>query len=408
MLFINPFIDLLTSLCIHVFHPTITIGIIIRMLFIILCIYYLCFISEKKKINKKYVIILLIYSMLFAVFIYFISGISSVFYNLKELTKVFYFPIILLTYYQLLRYGKLYIKNRQLIQILCIYLVLLFVPFITNTGFNSYAYSKKGEAGWFYSANEIGAILSLLFPFLFLYLRKNYKKISSLLLIAICLICIFSLGTKVPILSLFIFLISTFIWIVYRLIRNKKIFQLISLMGLILIIGIVSVITIPKTTFYENIQIHLKFLKVQHISEIVGDIDTIDHFIFSQRIKFFMDRKQQFKQFAFPYKLFGIGYNSFDNQPFKMVEMDYYDIYFSYGFLGFVIFFAPLFYVLFKNLDKIVKNVDFTKYMFMIGFCLILVLSLFSGHIITSPSVSIYAALCISLLLNYNKEVYKL
>ena len=48
-----------------------------------------------------------------------------------------------------------------------------------------------------------------------------------------------------------------------------------------IIIGII--IALPHTSFYKNIKIHLDFLGINSVGELITDIDMIDRFIFSWR-----------------------------------------------------------------------------------------------------------------------------
>ena len=97
----------------------------------------------------------------------------------------------------------------------------------------------------------------------------------------------------------------------------------------------------------------------------------------------------------------GIGYlEKNSNKKLKQIEMAYYDIYYSQGRLGFIIFFICYIYILvdiFRN--KIILNYE--NIMLILSVFLIIVLSLFSGHIITAPAVSIFV--CV-ILLNLKKS----
>ena len=61
-----------------------------------------------------------------------------------------------------------------------IYLLFILIPNVLNLGFGSYEITKKGSIGWFYTANEVGAIISILMPF---YLNEiiNKKKQTNYL-----------------------------------------------------------------------------------------------------------------------------------------------------------------------------------------------------------------------------------
>ena len=54
-------------------------------------------------------------------------------------------------------------------------MLCVFVPNLFHIGFNSYAYSKEGSVGFFYSANAIGSLISVITPLLI----ENDKKDNS-------------------------------------------------------------------------------------------------------------------------------------------------------------------------------------------------------------------------------------
>ena len=72
-----------------------------------------------------------------------------------------------------------------------------------------------------------------------------------------------------------------------------------------------------------------------------------------------------------------------------MIEMDYFDIYYNHGLVGFALFFSPYILVLVRLSRRkglIVSNLN--QYLTFISIILIITLSLFTGHIIIAPAVS--------------------
>ena len=53
------------------------------------------------------------------------------------------------------------------------YSLVIIIARITNTAFNSYAVAKVGTIGWFNSANEISAIISIIVPYLFIKIKDK-------------------------------------------------------------------------------------------------------------------------------------------------------------------------------------------------------------------------------------------
>ena len=56
--------------------------------------------------------------------------------------------------------------------------LLLIIPLLTNTALKTYDHNKTGFTGWFYSPNEISAIVSLIAPFIIIkvFETKNIKS----------------------------------------------------------------------------------------------------------------------------------------------------------------------------------------------------------------------------------------
>ncbi len=124
------------------------------------------------------------------------------------------------------------------------------------------------------------------------------------------------------------------------------------------------------------------------------EFNLVDHFIFSQRLTFLSDENYLFKNASTYQKVFGRGYLN-QGEETKLIEMDYFDVFYHHGIIGFIIFFIIYGIVVIKTLNK-KKKTDFNQIMLYTSFLLILTLSLFSGHIIIAPSVNI---IVISLIL---------
>lgn len=391
-LLLGPVLDCVTALSLHLFHASFTGIMVIKMVFLGILLYDLFFISQNKHKNKIELMVLaiLIYMALFTVQILYQKGPDVFGYELQCLFRTFFFPIVLLTLYNLYLESRLKVNSIYMSLILICYLAFILIPMITRTGFDSYAYSKVGTVGWFHSSNEIGGILSILFPFLFQNLLNQKKWI---LLIGICIISViyFAIGTKVPILSILLtFVIYGLLYCVQMMQKQK--WKQLSCFGIIIGIAIGSLLfVVPKTSFYKNIKLHLEFLDIHKVSDLLT-IDKIDHFVFSERIQFLENTLESYEIAPINQKLLGIGYienYATDTVNTKLIEMDYYDVWFRHGIIGSVMYFFPFILILGKIYQKI-KTCYAINY--IVSILIILLLSLFSGHIITAPSVSILVA----------------
>lgn len=386
---LQPIIDLITGLCLNIFNLNLTFGIIIRMLFLIFIMYVTIFIYQKKK-SLIYYFLFIIYSILYLVSNLLVKD-TSIFTELQGLLRVFYFPLLLISLYDLKE--EINISKMTLMTTLFLYLIFIFVPMLLNVGFNTYQVTKSGTLGFYNSANEISGIISLLTPFVFIIFKESKGIMIKVLFTLLYLVVILTIGTKTPLLSLLITLFFTFLWLIVNYLKNKKYKQIIISVSLIIVSLISLILLLPKTNFYKNIKVHLDYLEVDNIADVFADEKLIDHFIFSERITFYTDKSHIYHDSSIYQKLFGIGYIN-DNKVTKLIEMDYYDIYYSHGLIGFIIFMIVPLYVLFKfSFQKRIYNFD--MYITNISFLLSLLLSLLTGHIITSPAVSLLVVIII-------------
>ena len=394
-LLLQPFIDLITGVCIHTLKINFTLGIIIRVLFLLFICLVVLFVFKKKNILIPYFIIGVYFaSYIFGTIMY---KDSNTLFEIQNLVKVFYFPIVFVSLYSIKDYLR--ISNMTLFTVVFLYLILLFVPTIFGVGYKSYEITKAGTLGFFNSANEISGIISILTPIIFIIFYESKKIIPIILLTLMYLAVILTIGTKTPLLSLLITAAISILYLWKYLLKMKQI-KYIIVSILIVVMGIIGLVIIgPKTNFYKNIRTHLDYLKLDHVTDVFKDEKLVDHFIFSSRLKFLHNKSKIYKEANLYKKVYGIGYIN-NNKETKMIEMDYFDILFSHGIVGFLIFFIISIYMLYKTIEK-PKKYSYQRLMihtsiFFIGF-----LAFFTGHIITAPSVSL---LCVIIILATSKR----
>ena len=386
---IQPILDLITGLCVNLLDFNITIGIIIRILFLALIMYITTFVF-KKKLSLWVYISIIFYSIFYLIGIFIFKD-GSYFAEIQGLVKAFYFPILLISLYELR--NEIKVSNLTLVITLFTYLICILIPSVLDIGFKTYQIAKIGTLGFYNSANEISGIISLLTPIMFIFLIGKNKYLLKGIMVIIYLIVILMMGTKTPLLSLFITLGSLFMYYMYNCIK-KKTYKPIIYSSIIVIIGFASLILVlPKTNFYKNIEIHLDYLEVDNVFEVFTEYELVDHFIFSQRLTFLEKKNNLYLKSSAYEKIFGIGYTH-KNKVTKSIEMDYFDIFYSHGIIGFALYFGIYLYVLIQIL-KVKQKLTYERCMKLVALLLILLLSMFTGHIITGPAVSLIAAILI-------------
>ncbi len=378
-LYIQPIIDIVTSIMLNYFNLNITIGMLFRFIFLLsIIIFYLLVKNNSSNYKKIYLLTIFIFSIIYSVIMLLNKGNTILISELTNYFKIIYFPLLI----TLIDKEDIKIDINTLINIAIIYLVLILIPNILHISFNSYTQGKIGSVGLFNSGNEISAIISILTPFMIYYIFQDNNIFKKILLVVLMLLTYFQMGSKIVIISLILSIILN-IYLSYK--NNSKLNKkyLLIVICILIITIIISLLIIPKTNFYYNIVLHLKYLGINNI----GDIFTynfINRFIFSDRLSFLSITNNYFIQGSLIEKLFGLGsiINPYTDYVYiKSIEMDLFDIFYYIGIIGFIIYLYPLY----KNIKELNKNK-------LIRFSVILslLIAMLVGHTLIAPAVSIY------------------
>lgn len=386
-LYLQPLLDAITGIMQNQ-NMHFKTSLILKILFLIYALYYVVFVAKK---SLKYVSLLCLYSFAFLIINLFLKTDGNILLEFEILIKNLYLPVMLLFVLNLFKENKFNVKH--LCYILLIYMLLIFIPDVLKVGFNSYAYAKEGSVGLFYSANAVGSVLSFIMPILVAYLVKN-KKIMLLVLFSLTYAyIIFTMGTKAPILCMLIVILYFVILYVIKLFKDRKYLKLIIMFMIILLMFILFIKVLPKTAFYKNLIIHLEFLNISKITDLLT-FKNFDHFIFSGRLSFLKESFSLFKDSSFVQKLFGIGY-FINKEQLKTSEMDFFVTLIHQGIFGFIIIYYVYFkcmFVIFKNyLTNFKKNfINLKRSSFILSLIISILSAFLAGHVLETPSVSIF------------------
>ena len=369
-IFLQPIIDLLTSISINYLHLTISVGIVVRSLFLVLIIYYYVFIRKISKKQLMYLLGILVFSLSFVIFIYLSK--EPMASNIVSLIKYLYFIILLI----LIDSKDLKISKRNLFYIALIYILLIFVPRMLSLDFNSYREGNIGSVGIFNSGNEINAILVFLLPVYLTNLLKEQSLAYRLIFFAVMAYVSLLTGTKV---LLFFFLLITLIKILPEAKKLSNKAKIASLIGVGITCALL-VILIPKTNFYHNIVLSLEYNNINSFKDIFS-YNFLNNVIFHERLTFLVNNFNIYINSGIRSILFGIGLTS-NSILLKEVEMDLYDILITFGIIGTLLLVVPVIKYL-LSLNKQDKDL-------IIGTIFLLIVSIISGHVLLSPAVSIY------------------
>lgn len=416
-LLIQPILDLVTSLMVRFTNLPLTIGMVVRGLFLFIMVIYLLFVNKSVHRKKSiiYLGILCIFSILYLITKDGIFTLGFLKTEIIYLFKYMYFPITALCLIN--AFDELQIKKEKIFKVCIIeaiiYSILIILPEITNTAFSSYIDNNEGTVGWFYAANEIGAIMVALFPFLYYLLFERESVVKIALTFTIVILAMTLLGTKTSFLGM---LITEILYTLYFLFNYKK-NRAYGLKWSIIII-IISFGLIPNIHAVKNLQNAIA--ESSHIKEEVKEdnekenkkytssspsVQRIIKVALSGRDKFFYNTLEIYDNANIDDKLLGIGFvnrNEINNKKIeKLIEIDSLDVFFHYGIIGFIILFIPLIYIVYRTLKSIFKNkfgLSFFKFtnIYVIG--IITMISMIAGHVYSSPAVSIYVSFAMAML----------
>ena len=436
----QPIIDILTTFSIQTLNTDATFGLLIRVAYLLISTVFILSQFKQSTIAR----ISLYYLSLIGVFIVINLAINFYykphFYLLSEIKfiiKTFYAVIVFISLFLALEYFRKHKMNyKQLfLKVLMVSSItigtVMIVSILTNTSLSSYDYTKSGYAGWFFAGNEIGAICAMILPIVSYYAiskTSSIKKIYTWIPFILVGYSLIMFGTKVGYLSLFaVFLVSIFTLIIALLSKknqpNKR--KLLLNFGITLVLFLVLVISTPFTPIYKNTFAHLSLLGIElkqsenktyeneHTnSDALINSGQLENLILSSREIFLESYKEFYNEAPITQKLFGMGYGGNFTQEPKMIEMDYYDIFFSLGIIGFLLYFLPFIYAGFFIIRFFIRNwkMLFTpKYTLLLSsVILILGIAFLAGHVFTAPAVSIYFSCILAFILTDLKANTKL
>ena len=380
---ILPFIDLITSFTERINGNIVSIGTIFKGILILFSGIYILFITKSKYKKKS-----IIYYLLLSIFsiIHILIGNNSYVSSVTQLIKFMFLPIIfifLLIYND--DYKISYIEMKKILKYNVFFiLTTILIAKLTNTGFNSYSDTvTTGVVGWYYSANEISGIITILFPLFLEDILKNNKY--SFILVMYVIFMMMMLGTKTPLLGVLISLIALFIHILLKDKNKKNIFKIVFFISY-------TVILFFNSSYLSNLN--------------SGRYISTTNAVFSSRDIYLNNTTREYINHNLEEKLFGLG--STNNKVLeKYVEMDFYDLLYRYGIIGFIIFMIPFFKIVLKMMEYALShlnNYNYDKMILILITMLSLLIAFFAGHILSAPAVSIYFGITIILYMNIDKE----
>ncbi|KEK22828.1 O-antigen ligase family protein [Bacillus gaemokensis] len=423
---LQPILDLLTSFSIYILHMSATVGIVIRFAFMLLALGYLLF-NWKKPGNKKYVLYLSLLGIVLTAGLannLMVKSPVSFGEEIKFILKSVY-PIVLLFGY-IIVFKALKDKQYAYQKIITYFLyttlllsVVMIAAIASGTDFPSYPNAKVGSRGWFFAGNDLSAIFAIMFPIVVLYsinkttsFSKAYYWIPTILAMYASIMVGTKVGYGAIVLTLGIALLFSFIqYIVQRKKEGKGVTHLINTIISLVVLSSLIAIT-PLTPIAKNMGIHLQIYKdrkavneeqARKEGKVATEDSEVKSLIYSDRDKFLKVYQESYKEAPVSQKLLGMGYGGNYKEKIKLIEMDFHDLFFAFGIIGFLIYMLPFVYFgirLFIHIMKHFKSMMTVKYTLLLStLVLSLGISFTAGHVLTAPAVSIFFVLILAYLI---------
>lgn len=393
---LSPFLDLITSRAAYKNESAVTLGMIVRFGFLIVMLFYLIFKNNSKYKKKSilYIIILIIFGIINLTNSFVLKGSTVMMKEIKYMIKSFYFPIMLVISLNYFDDKKVSVNKKTFYFVAMIYAILILLAFLVEKPFDINYVGKIFYPGWFFAANEVGAIIGLLAPIVLCLTINNYNRWYAYFLFVMYVASALIIATRAPVLGIFLSVTINIIIYIIKLLINKK--NKVTKKSNLFSIIIVALITV---LFLNNFIIRRNPFKENSREDRI-------HSIFNFREKHNDIVFEKYKNASIKEQILGLGYIDIkekENRLTNNIETDFADILYPYGILGFITYYGILFVILigigknsFSKHKKFLAENKLISY--YISTFLMLGLAFFAGHTFLAPPVSIYSAVILSML----------
>lgn len=320
--------------------------------------------------------------------------------------------------------------------------IIMILANVFESGKRSYGIPQKlGHSGWFYSANELSAILALGLGIMIICFINNKSLKGKLIQTPFILIVVWSLltiGTRVG-LGAALMLVASGALISFVLTLMKKGKKITF--GLISFIFILSVIYTPYSAVGHNLGLPFLSELVSSDQENIDssankdteelnktqeelnnendfekdeqNVDKETNEIFSKetlngREQFMSRTIEDYKEAPLTQKILGMGPGGNYENRLKLIEMDFVDWFFSYGVIGTALLLLPILLALVIILKRLVKfplNLISPTFLIIgLEIGLGIGIALFAGHVFLNPASGFYFSILLSYLFIYTLE----
>lgn len=380
LIILQPIMDAVTYLQIRYSFNFISLSSIIRTVTLGLMLLYLLVIKRR----RKEILFLIGYFIIYLTSQIFLlhNGFSS---SLNTILTIFYLPIVIIFMHEV-DTNESYFNLKIIMITYLIYLNLIVIPYLFKYGnyADNFYEGKNGFYGLFYGGNEISNILVILLPLVIEYLVRKKSYFLIILTFVELLLCIYLVGTKTLMLGsiiVSIYFLFKYLRPVYKKFSKKK---KGILCGLAFLIFLGILVVLPRMAVTKNLIRAIEYYDF-NLSNIFS-LNGLDKLIFSGRLEVLKSVGNLYRNSSLFSILLGLGKSYII--LFKGIEIDIFDIFFTLGISGILVYG----YVMLKNIKS-----EKLKGVYLFTFILSMVISLITGHVLNTPNVSIFIGLLFSL-----------
>ncbi|KRD84526.1 hypothetical protein ASE51_17640 [Bacillus sp. Root147] len=400
-------IDSINGFILNQLNINLSVGQLFRVVlfFILLAI----IIKYSKKGLFKVIFIILYFLIMQLIYFYYHSSIKGLLLDINESFKPLLIIVIIEAYKALNRHGI--INKKDIATILKINLVLFPLSIIVPKmlGLGEYVYSNGSGYKAFYNANnDLNIVLLVLLIFgidqLFKVITGKGKSLFYLLFVFLLLVTLLLIGSKSSI-------VFSIVIILFYLLKSlvKNTFVTNFKIGVSTFVVITAVTYLLSNYYQDDVDLILERQTYFYESNMQDD-NNIIAFLLSGRNEFLNAAVLSFEksEFKVPRMLIGTGkyYHSvLTGKEFSrdslIIEMDLFDIFFSYGILGLLIIYGYFTSIFVRYLTSTSKGKELS---YILSYIVIAIFSFLGGHVFFSALSGTFLALVCCLLLSCQNE----
>lgn len=349
------------------------ISIIYRLLILLIFTLYLYQNNSKK--NSIFMSMLILYLLIIGIFnIYIYQEYDGIYNEISQVSKLIFiivsiesFNLIIKTYEE-----KIKLINKIINWNIILFPLCVIIPHLLDIGLDVYS-GQIGSKGFFNSNNELAIVLSCLLVF---SVNQLYKKVSlkNIIKTFILTYSILLVSSKTGIASIICIYVFYFIKSIFKL---KVKFQFAILVFISIVFSVIILnkqIILMMNEFLQRQKFLFDLSSNSLAYTLSGGRNSFLILIYNYTIE---------SKFGLIKLIFGYGIHTKEAilgrlflgaNGLKSIEMDFFDILFSYGLIGLILIYG---YFIFKYIK--LKNC-YTE--FKLSYCILLIIGAFSGHVL--------------------------